>query len=212
MQALAFTHARNWSRAGADERVGPEGRREWLLVLTYAPRGSLQSQLRMGTIDWAGLCRMAQSITRALAFLHGEGGFLASWTSRPVCFPKWARHSLDGTSLRVLFSKIGGRVCPFTLIASVGRSSPSCSGARLDSLGRKKISKKNVRHFCILWLVVSVWGLHASHVSYHRDGSVCVPCAVDISNHSICFSRHERVAVTTSTVRGRRIRAMYSKY
>ncbi|CAN7980221.1 unnamed protein product [Ixodes pacificus] len=57
---------------GADERVGPEGRREWLLVLTYAPRGSLQSQLRKGTTDWAGLCRMAQSITRALAFLHGE--------------------------------------------------------------------------------------------------------------------------------------------
>ncbi|CAN7983156.1 unnamed protein product, partial [Ixodes hexagonus] len=57
---------------GADERVGPEGRREWLLVLTYAPRGSLQSQLRKGTTDWSGLCRMAQSITKALAFLHSE--------------------------------------------------------------------------------------------------------------------------------------------
>lgn len=57
---------------GADERVSPEGRREWLLVITYAPRGSLQSQLRKGTSDWSGLCRMAQSITKALAFLHSE--------------------------------------------------------------------------------------------------------------------------------------------
>ncbi|KAK8763268.1 hypothetical protein V5799_034122 [Amblyomma americanum] len=58
---------------GADERTFPDGRREWLLVLTHVPKGCLQEQLRKTTVDWSSLCRMAQSITRALAFLHTEG-------------------------------------------------------------------------------------------------------------------------------------------
>lgn len=57
---------------GADERTFPDGRREWLLVLTHVPKGCLQEQLRKTTVDWPSLCRMAQSITRALAFLHTE--------------------------------------------------------------------------------------------------------------------------------------------
>lgn len=57
---------------GSDERTCPDGRREFLLVLTHVPRGSLQDQLRKTTVDWPGLCRMAQSITKALAFLHTE--------------------------------------------------------------------------------------------------------------------------------------------
>ncbi|XP_054927213.1 uncharacterized protein wit isoform X1 [Dermacentor andersoni] len=57
---------------GADERTYPDGRREWMLVLTHVPKGCLQEQLRKTTVDWPGLCRMAQSITRALAYLHTE--------------------------------------------------------------------------------------------------------------------------------------------
>ncbi|KAH8023315.1 hypothetical protein HPB51_011758 [Rhipicephalus microplus] len=57
---------------GADERTCPDGRREWMLVLTHVSKGCLQEQLRKTTVDWSGLCRMAQSITRALAYLHTE--------------------------------------------------------------------------------------------------------------------------------------------
>uniref|UniRef100_A0A224YKQ4 Serine/threonine-protein kinase receptor n=1 Tax=Rhipicephalus zambeziensis TaxID=60191 RepID=A0A224YKQ4_9ACAR len=57
---------------GADERTYPDGRREWMLVLTHVSKGCLQEQLRKTTVDWSGLCRMAQSITRALAYLHTE--------------------------------------------------------------------------------------------------------------------------------------------
>lgn len=57
---------------GSDERTCPDGRRELLLVLTHVPKGCLQDQLRKSTVDWLGLCRMAQSITKALAFLHTE--------------------------------------------------------------------------------------------------------------------------------------------
>ncbi|KAH6930578.1 hypothetical protein HPB50_014744 [Hyalomma asiaticum] len=57
---------------GADERTYPDGRREWMLVLTHVSKGCLQDQLRKTTVDWSGLCRMAQSITRALAYLHTE--------------------------------------------------------------------------------------------------------------------------------------------
>ncbi|XP_064470619.1 uncharacterized protein LOC135385313 isoform X2 [Ornithodoros turicata] len=58
---------------GSDERIGPDGRREWLLVITHAPCGSLQEYLRRSCIDWNALCKMTQSITKGLAFLHTEG-------------------------------------------------------------------------------------------------------------------------------------------
>ncbi|KAF3857332.1 hypothetical protein F7725_009191 [Dissostichus mawsoni] len=46
----------------ADERTGPEGRTEFLLVIDYCPHIN----------DWVGSCRLAHSVTRGLAYLHTE--------------------------------------------------------------------------------------------------------------------------------------------
>lgn len=56
----------------ADERTGPEGRTEYLLVMDYYPHGSLSRYLSVQTNDWVGSCRLAHSVTRGLAYLHTE--------------------------------------------------------------------------------------------------------------------------------------------
>uniref|UniRef100_UPI0037E9B9C5 bone morphogenetic protein receptor type-2-like isoform X1 n=1 Tax=Semicossyphus pulcher TaxID=241346 RepID=UPI0037E9B9C5 len=56
----------------ADERTGPEGRTEYLLVMDYYPHGSLNRYLGIQTNDWVGSCRLAHSVTRGLAYLHTE--------------------------------------------------------------------------------------------------------------------------------------------
>lgn len=57
---------------GAEERVGADDRPEYLLVLSYAPKGCLQDYLASNTIDWFSFCKMAQTITQGLAHLHTE--------------------------------------------------------------------------------------------------------------------------------------------
>uniref|UniRef100_A0A672IQI9 receptor protein serine/threonine kinase n=1 Tax=Salarias fasciatus TaxID=181472 RepID=A0A672IQI9_SALFA len=56
----------------ADERTGPEGRSEYLLVMDYYPHGSLSRYLSVQTNDWVSSCRLAHSVTRGLAYLHTE--------------------------------------------------------------------------------------------------------------------------------------------
>ncbi|XP_020772713.1 bone morphogenetic protein receptor type-2 [Boleophthalmus pectinirostris] len=56
----------------ADERTGPEGRTEYLLVMDYYPHGSLSHFLSAQTNDWVSSCRLAHSVTRGLAYLHTE--------------------------------------------------------------------------------------------------------------------------------------------
>ncbi|XP_067349657.1 bone morphogenetic protein receptor type-2-like isoform X2 [Channa argus] len=56
----------------ADERVGPEGRVEYLLVMDYYPHGSLSRYLSVQSNDWVSSCRLAHSVTRGLAYLHTE--------------------------------------------------------------------------------------------------------------------------------------------
>uniref|UniRef100_A0A674CFB4 receptor protein serine/threonine kinase n=1 Tax=Salmo trutta TaxID=8032 RepID=A0A674CFB4_SALTR len=56
----------------ADERLGAEGRVEYLLVMEYYPHGSLYRYLGLQTGDWMSSCRLAHSITRGLAYLHTE--------------------------------------------------------------------------------------------------------------------------------------------
>ncbi|XP_068575968.1 LOW QUALITY PROTEIN: bone morphogenetic protein receptor type-2-like [Cebidichthys violaceus] len=56
----------------ADERTGPEGRTEYLLVMDYYPHGSLSRYLGVQTNDWINSCRLAHSVTRGLAYLHTE--------------------------------------------------------------------------------------------------------------------------------------------
>ncbi|XP_029302934.1 bone morphogenetic protein receptor type-2-like [Cottoperca gobio] len=56
----------------ADERTGPEGRTEYLLVMDYYPHGSLSRYLGLQTNDWVSSCRLAHSVTRGLAYLHTE--------------------------------------------------------------------------------------------------------------------------------------------
>lgn len=57
---------------GAEERSGPDERPEYLLVLSYAPKGCLQDYLTGNIIDWSTFCKMAQSITQGLAHMHLE--------------------------------------------------------------------------------------------------------------------------------------------
>lgn len=61
-----------FSISGAEERTGPDERPEYLLVLSYAPKGCLQDYLTNNTIDWPLFCKMAQFITQGLAHLHME--------------------------------------------------------------------------------------------------------------------------------------------
>uniref|UniRef100_A0A3Q3JP92 receptor protein serine/threonine kinase n=1 Tax=Monopterus albus TaxID=43700 RepID=A0A3Q3JP92_MONAL len=56
----------------ADERTGPEGRMEYLLVMDYYPHGSLSHYLSIQSNDWVSSCRLAHSVTRGLAYLHTE--------------------------------------------------------------------------------------------------------------------------------------------
>ncbi|MEQ2194370.1 hypothetical protein XENOCAPTIV_028131, partial [Xenoophorus captivus] len=56
----------------ADERTGPEGRTEYLLVMDYYPHGSLSHYLSVQTNDWVNSCRLAHSVTRGLVYLHTE--------------------------------------------------------------------------------------------------------------------------------------------
>lgn len=55
-----------------DERISMEGSIEYLLVLSFAPGGSLTEFLRTHTIDWNTFCKMSLSIVKGLAYLHTD--------------------------------------------------------------------------------------------------------------------------------------------
>ncbi|XP_076309930.1 kinase protein wishful thinking [Tachypleus tridentatus] len=57
---------------GSEERIGEDGQIEYLLVISYASNGCLQDYLCNNTIDWPTLCKMMQSITQGLAYLHSD--------------------------------------------------------------------------------------------------------------------------------------------
>ena len=55
-----------------DERISMEGSIEYLLVLSFAPGGSLTEFLRTHIIDWNTFCKMSLSIVKGLAYLHTD--------------------------------------------------------------------------------------------------------------------------------------------
>ncbi|KYN01517.1 Bone morphogenetic protein receptor type-2 [Cyphomyrmex costatus] len=57
---------------GVDERISMEGSIEYLLVLSFAPGGSLTEFLRIHTIDWNTFCKMSLSVVKGLAYLHTD--------------------------------------------------------------------------------------------------------------------------------------------
>ncbi|XP_018060219.1 PREDICTED: bone morphogenetic protein receptor type-2 isoform X2 [Atta colombica] len=57
---------------GVDERISMEGSIEYLLVLSFAPGGSLTEFLRTHIIDWNTFCKMSLSIVKGLAYLHTD--------------------------------------------------------------------------------------------------------------------------------------------
>ncbi|XP_063073535.1 bone morphogenetic protein receptor type-2a isoform X2 [Engraulis encrasicolus] len=56
----------------SEERLGADGRPEFLLLLEYYPHGSLCRYLSGCVVDWMGCCRLVHSVTRGLAYLHTE--------------------------------------------------------------------------------------------------------------------------------------------
>lgn len=62
----------NISSLGVDERTSMEGSVEYLLVLSFAPGGSLTDFLRTHIIDWPTFCKMSLSIVKGLAYLHTD--------------------------------------------------------------------------------------------------------------------------------------------
>ncbi|KAG7201570.1 hypothetical protein KM043_004316 [Ampulex compressa] len=65
-------HASLLSYYGVDERVSMEGSVEYLLVLSFAPGGTLTDFLRTHTVDWTTFCKMGLSIVKGLAYLHTD--------------------------------------------------------------------------------------------------------------------------------------------
>lgn len=57
---------------GVDERVSMEGSVEYLLVLSFAPGGTLTDFLRTHMIDWITFCKMGLSMVKGLAYLHTD--------------------------------------------------------------------------------------------------------------------------------------------
>ncbi|XP_041934821.1 bone morphogenetic protein receptor type-2a isoform X1 [Alosa sapidissima] len=56
----------------SEERLGSDGRPEFLLLLEYYPHGSLCRYLSGCVVDWMSCCRLVHSVTRGLAYLHTE--------------------------------------------------------------------------------------------------------------------------------------------
>lgn len=49
-----------------------DGNVEFLLLLSYAPNGTLTEYLQSKTIDWPTFCKMGLTIVQGLAYLHTE--------------------------------------------------------------------------------------------------------------------------------------------
>ena len=57
---------------GCDERLSPDGGWRYLIILSYASRGSLYDYLRVNTVDWNTFCKMCLSTSRGLIHLHTD--------------------------------------------------------------------------------------------------------------------------------------------
>ncbi|XP_015610272.1 bone morphogenetic protein receptor type-2 [Cephus cinctus] len=57
---------------GVDERISMDGSVEYLLVLSFAPGGTLIDYLRAHTVDWISFCKMGLSVAKGLAYLHTD--------------------------------------------------------------------------------------------------------------------------------------------
>ncbi|KAK7480963.1 hypothetical protein BaRGS_00027778, partial [Batillaria attramentaria] len=57
---------------GADERITQDGTPQLMIVMSYAPHGSLSSYLKNNLLDWATMVRMAHSVARGLSHLHTD--------------------------------------------------------------------------------------------------------------------------------------------
>lgn len=57
---------------GIDERQNAEGFWQYMIVLSYVPKGSLYGYLQHNTIDWETFCNMCQSIVKGMVHLHTD--------------------------------------------------------------------------------------------------------------------------------------------
>lgn len=67
---------------GIDERQNAEGFWQYMIVLSYVPKGSLYGYLQHNTIDWETFCNMCHSIVKGMVHLHTDmriGGKDASY-------------------------------------------------------------------------------------------------------------------------------------
>lgn len=111
---------------GFQELVSSEGRPEYHLVLSYAQMGSLQNYLRNKTIDWLTLCRMIQTTTQGLAYLHSE---VKRGDARKPCV---AHRDLSSRNILVN-SDLTCMVCDFQFAIRISGSEYYSCGERYDS-------------------------------------------------------------------------------
>lgn len=57
---------------GTDERQSMEGFWQYMIVLSYVPKGSLFGYLQSNTIDWETFCKMCLSIVKGMVHLHTD--------------------------------------------------------------------------------------------------------------------------------------------
>lgn len=57
---------------GIDERQNAEGFWQYMIVLSYVPKGSLYGYLQHNTIDWETFCNMCHSIVKGMVHLHTD--------------------------------------------------------------------------------------------------------------------------------------------
>ena len=111
---------------GFQEMMTSDGRPEYSLVLSYAPLGCLQDFLRNNTIDWLTLCRMIQTTTQGLAFLHSEV------KRADKCKPCVAHRDLSSRNILVN-ADYTCMVCDFQFAIRVSGSEYYSCGERYDS-------------------------------------------------------------------------------
>ena len=111
---------------GFQEVVSVEGRAEYHLVLSYAESGNLQSFLRSHTLDWPSLCKMIQTMTRGLAYLHNE---VKRGHLRKPCI---AHRDLSSRNI-LINSDLSCMVCDFQFGIRISGSEYYSCGERFNS-------------------------------------------------------------------------------
>lgn len=111
---------------GSQEIVSIDGRPEFHLVLSYAPLGCLQDYLRNNTIDWSTTCKMVQTTTQGLAYLHSE--FKKGDKSKPCV----AHRDLSSRNILVKADN-SCMICDFQFAILITGSEYYSCGERFDS-------------------------------------------------------------------------------